>query len=142
MSSLEPAGERDPEPRPEPEQPEPPVVDDDAPVIDPPLASPADPPELFGGEGRRYPSTIGGMFYLGVLAATAIGLGIVATGDWRVGTRWLAGGLILAAVVRLVLPARDAGMLAVRHRVVDCAMLAGVGAALILLAATIPNQPV
>lgn len=137
MSSLEPADERGPE-SPEPDVP----VDADAPVIDPPLESPTDPPELFGEEGRRYPSTIGGMFYLGVLAVTAVGIGIVATGDWRLGTRWLAGALIFAALVRLVVPAREAGMLAVRHRVVDCALLAGVGAALIFLAATIPNQPV
>jgi hypothetical protein len=40
-----------------------------------------------------------------------------------------------------VLPARDAGMLAVRRRWLDCLMLAGVGALLIFLAATIPNQP-
>ena len=44
--------------------------------------------------------------------------------------------------MRLVLPAREAGMLAVRHRAVDCVMLAGVGGVLIFLASTIPNQPV
>jgi hypothetical protein len=38
-------------------------------------------------EGRRYPSTIGGAFYLVVLAITAIGIGIVTTGAWRVGVR-------------------------------------------------------
>ena len=93
-------------------------------------------------KGRRYPSTIGGIFYLVVLAATAVGIGIVSTGDWRPGIRWIAGGLIFAAVVRLVLPARDAGMLAVRHRIVDCLMLSTVGVLLIFLASTIPNQPV
>jgi len=93
-------------------------------------------------KGRRYPSTIGGIFYLVVLAATAVGIGIVSTGDWRPGIRWIAGGLILAAAARLILPARDAGMLAVRHRLVDCLMLAGVGVLLIFLASTIPNQPV
>ena len=93
-------------------------------------------------KGRRYPSTLGGIFYLVVLAATAVGIGIVSTGDWRPGIRWIAGGLILAAAARLILPARDAGMLAVRHRLVDCLMLAGVGVLLIFLASTIPNQPV
>ena len=50
-------------------------------------------------------------------------------------------GLLLASVVRLVLPTREAGMLAVRHRVVDCVMLSTVGVILVILASTIPNQP-
>ena len=33
-------------------------------------------------------------------------------------------------------------MLAVRHRLVDCAMLGVVGVVLVVLAGTIPNQPV
>ena len=37
-------------------------------------------------------------------------------GDWRLGIRVLAVGLLVAAACALVLPARDAGMLAVRHR--------------------------
>jgi len=106
------------------------------------MTEPAPPPDADPGEGRRYPSTIGGMIYLAVLVVTAVGIGIVATGEWRVGIRWVAGGLIFAALVRLVLPAREAGMLAVRHRVEDCVMLAGVGALLVFLASTIPNQPV
>jgi hypothetical protein len=113
------------------------------------LEPPADPGEEPGDdlapvsdeeEGRRYPSTIGGAFYLVVLAITAIGIGIVTTGAWRVGVRWMAGALILAAVVRAVLPARDAGMLAVRRRWWDCLLLAGVGIALVFLASSIPDQ--
>lgn len=92
-------------------------------------------------EARRYPSTIGGAIYIGVLAATAVGIGITWSGNWRLGVRWVAGALILAAVTRLVLPRRDAGMLAVRHRLFDCLLLGGVGAALIFLAQTIPDQP-
>lgn len=90
---------------------------------------------------RRYPSTIGGAFYLVVLTVTAVGIGIVWTGDWRVGVRWMGGALLFGCLVRLVLPGREAGMLAVRHRVVDCVMLAVVGVVLIVLASTIPNQP-
>ncbi|GCD92196.1 DUF3017 domain-containing protein [Nocardioides sp. LS1] len=124
----------DPEDSPEPvEQTEPDLV--------PPLDVPLDEPELFPIDGRRYPSTIGGIFYLVVLAITAVGIGIVWTGNWRLGTRWVAGALIFAALLRLVLPNKDAGMLAVRHRAFDCILLAGVGAALIFLATTIPNQP-
>lgn len=91
--------------------------------------------------GRRYPSTIGGAFYLVVIAVTAIGFGIVAAGSWRQGVRWIAGALLFGAVVRAVLPARDAGMLAVRRRWWDCFLLAGVGVALIVLAGSIPDQP-
>jgi len=90
---------------------------------------------------RRYPSTIGGLFYLLVLAAGGVGIAIVWTGDWRLGIRCLAAGLCLAALLRLVLPGRDAGMLAVRSRVFDVVLLGGVGAALFFLAQTIPNQP-
>jgi hypothetical protein len=90
---------------------------------------------------RRYPSTIGGAFYLVVLAVVAIAIGIVTTGNWRVGVRWFGGALVFAAVVRAVLPERDAGMLAVRRRWWDCLLLAGVGLALILLAGSIPDQP-
>jgi len=90
---------------------------------------------------RRYPSTIGGAFYLAVLATGTVGIAIVWGGDWRLGIRCLAAGLCFAALLRLVLPRRDAGMLAVRHRLVDTLLLGGVGAALFFLAATIPDQP-
>ncbi len=93
-------------------------------------------------EPRRHPSTIGGMFYLLVLAATGLGVGIVVwSGDWRRGVTWVGGALVAAAAARLVLRNRDAGMLAVRHRLFDVFLLAAVGVILILLAATIPNQP-
>lgn len=103
------------------------------------LAEPQPEPEP---EGRRYPSTIGGAGYLLALAVTGVGITVVAFGDWRGGVRWIAAALIGAALLRLVLPVRDAGMLAVRHRGVDCLLLGGVGGLLIFLAATIPNQPV
>jgi hypothetical protein len=92
-------------------------------------------------DGRRYPSTVGGLFYLVVLLATAVGIGIVWSGNWRPGTEWMGAALIFAAVGRLVLPRRDAGMLAVRHRIFDVLLLAAVGATMIVLAITIPNQP-
>jgi hypothetical protein len=106
-------------------------------------APPPEEPDQVSAEddGRRYPSTIGGAFYLVVIAVTAIGIGIVTTGAWRVGVRWIGGALIFAAIVRAVLPARDAGMLAVRRRWWDCLLLVGVGAALLFLAGSIPDQP-
>nr|WP_276509521.1 DUF3017 domain-containing protein [Nocardioides marinisabuli] len=81
------------------------------------------------------------MIYLGVLAAGAVGIVLAGRDDWRLGVSVLAGALMAAAAARLVLPARDAGMLAVRHRLVDVALLGGVGGLLLFLARTIPNQP-
>lgn len=101
----------------------------------------AEPDGLEAPDERRYPSTIGGAFYLAILIATAVGLGIVLSGNWRLGIRWMASSLVAASALRLVLPQRDAGMLAVRHRSFDCVLLAGVGAALFFLAQTIPDQP-
>lgn len=89
---------------------------------------------------RRYPSTIGGVCYLLVLAATLVGLGVVTTGHWRGGVHVVAGALLAAAGLRLVLPAKDAGMLAVRHRLLDSGLLAAVAVALWFLASTIPEQ--
>ncbi len=110
-----------------------------------PLGEPGEPVEgpvvAPEPDGRRYPSTIGGMFYLVVLLGTAVGIGITSTGSWRLGTQWMGASLLFAALLRLVLRRRDAGMLAVRHRIFDVLLLAAVGATLIFLAITIPNQP-
>lgn len=92
-------------------------------------------------EERRYPSTIGGAFYLVVLAVAAVAVGIVVVGSWRTGIRWLGGALLVAAAVRLALKSRDAGMLAVRSKGVDALLLSVVGAALVFLASSIPDQP-
>ena len=92
-------------------------------------------------DGRRYPSTVGGLFYLVVLLATAVGIGIVWSGSWRPGTEWMGAALMFAALGRLVLPRRDAGMLAVRHKVLDAAVLLVLGGSLIFLAGSIPDQP-
>ncbi|WP_248583027.1 DUF3017 domain-containing protein [Nocardioides sp. InS609-2] len=104
-------------------------------LVDGELAAPEDVEE------RRYPSTIGGMFYLGVLLVAVISLGVVIGGNWRLGIRWLGGALIFAAAVRVVLKGRDAGMLAVRSKWIDAVLLSGMGAALIFLASSIPDQP-
>jgi hypothetical protein len=118
--------EREPEPDPGPD-------------IDPPVDEV--PPESAEPEGRRYPSTIGGAFYLTVLVVSAVGLGIVARGNWRLGVKWIAASLVFAALVRLVIPAQQAGMLAVRRRAVDVVILVVVGVALWVLSSSIPNQP-
>ncbi len=105
--------------------------DDDPPVEEPSLLT-----------DRRYPSTIGGAFYLLILVVTAGGIVAAYVDDWRLGVRIVGFALIAAGAIRLVLPQRDAGMLAVRHRLVDVAILAAMGVALIFLAGDIPAQPV
>jgi hypothetical protein len=90
---------------------------------------------------RRYPSTIGGAFYLVVLAVCAVGVGVVATGEWRSGIRVFGAALLAGALARLLLPNRDAGMLAVRFKALDAGVLAALGLAMILLAGSIPDQP-
>ena len=118
----------------EPEQPDP--VEPEAAGLDAPEAEGAEP-----FQPRRYPSTIGGGFYLLILALAVAAIAIVVVGDWRVGVRVLAGSLGGAGVLRLVLSQRDAGMLAVRHRAVDVVMLAVVAGVLWWLAGSIPDQP-
>jgi hypothetical protein len=99
------------------------------------------PPESAEPEGRRYPSTLGGACYLLVLAVSVVGLGIVAHGDWRLGVRCISAALGFGAAVRLVMPAQQAGMLAVRRRLVDVVILVVLGVALWFLSSNIPNQP-
>jgi hypothetical protein len=93
-------------------------------------------------EPRRFPSTLGGLVYLLVVAATLVGLLVVAFGPWRRGVDLIGAALLVGALARIVLPEGNAGMLRVRrNRWADVAMLAGVGTALIVLASVIPNQP-
>ena len=125
---------------------EPPL--DDRAIVPPESVPPVSAEGLVDGEAptsedepRRYPSTIGGAFYLLVLAVVTVAMLIVAFGEWRTGIRLMGGSLIFAALVRLALRARDAGMLAVRHKVLDAAILIALGGLLIFLAGSIPDQP-
>jgi len=102
---------------------------------------PGDPVEVapVEHEPRRHPSTIGGAVYLVILAATIVGIVIVSTGRWRTGVHWMGGALVVASGVRAILPARDAGMLAVRNRWFDAALLVATGVALWILASSVPD---
>jgi hypothetical protein len=105
-------------------------------------ASKPAPPQLalVGEESRRYPSTIGGAFYLAVLLVTGLALVVVSLGHWRGGVHILAGAMIAAALARAFLRRRDLGMLEVRSRWFDVSLLGAVGIALWVLASTIPAQ--
>lgn len=100
------------------------------------------PPQLslVEEEPRRYPSTVGGACYLLILGVTVLALVVVGLGHWRGGVHILAGALAAAAALRAVLPRRDTGMLAVRSRWFDIAVLGAVAVALWVLATTIPVQ--
>jgi hypothetical protein len=90
---------------------------------------------------RRRPSTVGGAIYIAVLAAAGVGLGVVTHGNWRLGVKWIAAALVVAAAARLVLPPQEAGMLGVRRRLVDVGILTVIGVVLWFLSTNIPNQP-
>jgi len=89
----------------------------------------------------RRPQTFGGAVYIAVVAAALVGLAITVVGPWRTGVVWIGSGLLLAAFARLVLSERDAGMLRVRRKWSDVAMMTAAGVALIVLAIVVPNQP-
>jgi hypothetical protein len=70
-----------------------------------------------------------------VFGVITVGLMAVWQGYWRKGRFVIAAASILGGALRLVLPTRRAGSLAVRSRGFDVAFLAAVGAVTMLLAA-------
>ncbi|MBA3618097.1 MAG: DUF3017 domain-containing protein [Acidothermales bacterium] len=74
-----------------------------------------------------------------VLAVAATGLVIAALANFRTGSLVVAIALLLAAALRVVLPQRDAGLLAVRRRSVDVLTLGLLGTALGFLAFVVPE---
>jgi len=77
-----------------------------------------------------------------VVVATAVaGLVVVAALDrFRRGSVLFAGAFGVAAALRLVLPARSAGLLAVRGRSFDVIAYAGLGVAIAALALAVPAE--
>ncbi len=75
------------------------------------------------------------------LTVVLVGLvGIVAAAQhhWRKGLYLVAAALLLGALLRLTLPTRRAGTLAVRSKAVDVLTLLLLGLALALLAGAVP----
>jgi multisubunit Na+/H+ antiporter MnhB subunit len=73
-----------------------------------------------------------------VLVVVGVGLAVVTVGHWRQGLALNGLALVGAAVLRLLLPVRRVGFLAVRSRPTDVVLLAGAGLALTVTALTIP----
>ncbi|GAA2744744.1 MULTISPECIES: DUF3017 domain-containing protein [Kitasatospora] len=79
---------------------------------------------------RQWPITL-------VMAVAGLGLLITWTGPFRVGLLTVGASLLVAAVLRLVLP--EVGMLAVRSRFTDVSVLVVLGGLIIVL--TLVAQP-
>ena len=73
---------------------------------------------------------------LAALLVVGAGLLLVTLGYWRRGLVVIGVALMGTAALRLVLPLRRVGLLAVRSRWVDVVMLAGAGLALTVLTLT------
>ena len=76
-----------------------------------------------------------------VVAGVALGLGIAILGSdsWRLGCLVIGSALGVGAVERIALPRQEAGLLQVRGRAFDVAVLALTGAAIITLAVAVPR---
>jgi uncharacterized membrane protein YjjP (DUF1212 family) len=73
------------------------------------------------------------------LLVAATGLVVLTFYDWRNGVLVFAGSVILAALLRASLTDAAAGLLHVRSRMFDTALLLGVGLAIGTLALIVPN---
>ncbi len=80
---------------------------------------------------REWPITL-------VLLCVAAGFAVVLSHHFRRGSVVIAGALLLGSLLRLVLPARVAGLLAVRSRAFDVAVLAILGMGMFLTAVVVP----
>jgi Protein of unknown function (DUF3017) len=78
-------------------------------------------------------------FLPGALVAVIalVGMGLVLTQHWRRGAVLLGVALLVAAVLRMTVPAERVGLLAIRGKAVDVLCYSGFGVAMVLLAATI-----
>ena len=86
--------------------------------------------ELRSGLARHLPMLI-------VLAIAGVGMARVLTQHWREGAVLLGGALIVAAVLRVLLPVDRVGLLAIRSRPVDVLCYAAFGVVMTALAVTI-----
>ena len=74
-----------------------------------------------------------------VLVTVAVGLAVVALVDWRPGLYLVGLAVLLGAGLRASLPERSAGMLAVRARGLDVALLLVLGSGVLVLAHAVPR---
>lgn len=75
------------------------------------------------------------------VAGIVLGLLVNLLNGWRVGAIVVGVSVLLAGGLRLFLPVRVLGLLVVRSRPVDVAVLVGAGTAITVLAAIVPPPP-
>lgn len=75
-----------------------------------------------------------------VLVGVLVGLTVVALGEWRLGCVVVGASLGIGATERMLLPRNETGLLQVRSRAFDTAIMALAGAAIIALAILVPNH--
>ena len=72
------------------------------------------------------------------LASTGIGFSAAVPRHWLRGVLVFAGAMVIAGLLRLLLPTRQAGLLAVRSRAFDVLCYCGVGVAIVALGLALP----
>ena len=75
-----------------------------------------------------------------VLLVVVVGLLVTSRGYFRIGSVVVGGGVLLGALLRALLPERRAGLLVVRHRVLDVALMTGMAVGVIVLAIVVPGR--
>ena len=88
----------------------------------------------------RKPRTLGGVAYLAVLASTLLGVAVVVAGRVQVGLSTAGAGLLAGALVRLLLPKEQAGMLGVRRKLIDVSTMGLLGGGLLVVAVLIRER--
>lgn len=78
--------------------------------------------------------------FLLVWLVVLVGMGLIATEYWRRGLTIVGAAAVLAGVLRLILPARRAGWLAVRSRSIDVLCFGFLGVALAATAIAVPAE--
>lgn len=73
-----------------------------------------------------------------VLVAFGLGLLVIRLHHFRIGSVGVSGAMLLAAALRLVLPPRVAGLLVVRSRGLDVALLAILSIVVFVFAIIVP----
>jgi hypothetical protein len=74
-----------------------------------------------------------------VLAGVGLGLIVIAFHHFRIGSLLIAFSVLGAAVLRLLVPSRFVGLLAVRGRAVDVATMSALGGVLVGVALAVPR---
>jgi hypothetical protein len=72
-----------------------------------------------------------------VTALVLAGMALVLTQHWRKGAVLLGAALLVAGLLRMLLPPDQAGLLAIRSRAIDVLCYSGFGVVMVVLAFTI-----